>query len=51
MSRCGGAPLAAPVALSQKCEASLRDGRFWRITPGALSRLLCLLLSLAGGRT
>jgi len=51
MSRCGGAPLAAPFASSQDVRASLWDAAFRLITPGALSPLLCLLLSLAGGRT
>jgi len=51
MSRCGGAPIAAPFASSQNCQASLQDGHLWRITPGAPSPLLCLLLSLAGART
>ena len=53
-------PLAAPLAMfkvadafasSQERHMSLWDGRFWRITPGALSPPLYVLLSLAGGRT
>lgn len=46
-----GAPVAVPFASSHDCHAPLWDGGFWRITPGALSLQLCVLLSLAGGRT
>jgi hypothetical protein len=54
MSRCllvSGAPLAAPIASSQERHTSLRDGRFWRITPGALSAVAVQLSLLTGGRT
>jgi hypothetical protein len=53
MSRClwfQGAPVAAPFASSREPRPPLWDGAFQRITPGALSLLWCVLLSLPGGR-
>jgi hypothetical protein len=53
MRRCllfGDAPVAAPVASSQECPAFLWDGAFRRITPGALSLRLSVLLFLPGGQ-
>ena len=46
-----GAPVAVPFASSHDRHAPLWDGASRRITPGALSLLSCVLLSLAGGRT
>jgi hypothetical protein len=51
MSRClwfQGAPVAAPFASSREPRSPLWDGAFRRITPGALSLLLCGLLSVGG---
>jgi hypothetical protein len=42
-------PLASPVALSHDRRSPLRQRAFWRIAPGALSLLLCVLLFLSGG--
>lgn len=53
MSRCPlvcNGPFAAPFASSQECHTSLWDGRFWRITPGALSAMRVLLMFPDGGR-
>jgi len=44
-----GVPVAVPFALSHGRHSPLWHGAFRRITPGALSLLLCVLL-LAGGR-
>jgi hypothetical protein len=52
MSRCllaGGAPVAAPFASSQDRRSPLWDVPYRRITPGALTPSLCVLLSLVGG--
>jgi hypothetical protein len=45
----GDVPVAAPLALSQKRQASLWHGAFRQITPGALPLPLGVLSSLAGG--
>jgi len=47
----GGVPVAVPFALSRQPRSPLWDGRFWRITPGALSLAWCVLLSLPGGQS
>jgi hypothetical protein len=44
------APIGAPIASSSGCRSPLWDRAFWRITPGALARLLGVLLLLVGGR-
>jgi hypothetical protein len=44
------APIGAPIASSNGCRSPLWDGTFQRITPGALALLLCVLLSVVGGR-
>lgn len=46
----GDVPFAVPFASSHDCHGPLWNGGFWRLTPGALSLQLCVLLSLAGGR-
>jgi hypothetical protein len=43
-------PLASPVALSHDRYSPLWHGAFRQITPGALTLLWWVLLSLAGGR-
>jgi hypothetical protein len=45
-----GAPIGAPIASSDGCRSPSWDGASRRITPGALARLLWVLLSVVGGR-
>mgnify|MGYP001315119301 CR=1 FL=1 len=46
----GGVPVAVPFASSRQPRSPLWDRLLARITPGALSLAVCVLLSVPGGR-
>jgi hypothetical protein len=46
----GDAPVGAPLALSHDRHSPLWQRASRQLTPGALARLLCVLLSFVGGR-